>query len=94
MNKPITFSKEILKAAKDITLADLLRSPSFQHWIISALHNGVRFGEQDADPRLKVDQLLQLQVYQITRLIPSKDRVSAFRTTGEMIRIAQKQKDN
>ena len=94
MNKPIIFSGQILKAAKRITLADLLQSPSFQHWIISAMFNGVRFGEQGADPSLHADQLLQLQVYKITALIPGRVRVSAFRTTSEMVRNSQEQRDS
>jgi hypothetical protein len=78
--------ENVLKAAEQIQLRDLLDSPTFQPWIVSALSNSTHNGNEPGNLTDEDDQFLQFRVRQMMRAIPYDVRRHCFEETGRMIR--------
>jgi hypothetical protein len=79
--------ENVLAGSEKILLRDLLDSPTFRPWIVSALCNGVNTA-YDLGLSLdnEDDQFLQFKLKQMTRAIPHEARRECFDTTARLIR--------
>ena len=80
------FAPEILEAAENITLRDLLESPAYQSWLMSALSNGSRFRLQFKDADSHYDEFTQFRVDRVLAAIPSEQKQLCFNATNEIIK--------
>ena len=81
-----TIAPEILEAAEKISLRDLLDSPAYQSWLVSALSNGSRFRLQFKDTDADFDTWVQFQVDRVMSAIASEQKQECFETTNEIIK--------
>jgi hypothetical protein len=83
--------ENVLAGSEKILLRDLLESPTFRPWTVSALFNGINTAH---DLRLSLDneddQFLQFKLKQMTRAIPYEARRELFAETSRLI---QKRKE-
>ncbi len=87
MYKKIQLPPEVLEAASEMTVADLLDSPTAQVWIISALGNVPRFHQNfETKGVTKQDAFLRFIIQSIQESIPVKLRHKAYAVTCELIR--------
>ena len=87
-----SLSPEILEAAEKISLRDLLDSPAYQSWLLSALSNGSRFRFQFKDNDTHFDTWIQFQVDSVMAAIPSEQKQECFEITNTIIRNHKKEK--
>lgn len=76
----------VFDAAEKVLLRDLLDSPTFQPWIVSALSNGLNLAHRTGALADDDDQFLQFKLQQMMRAIPYEVRRQCFEETGRMIR--------
>ena len=88
------FSPEILEAAENISLRDLLDSPAYQSWLMSALSNGSRFRLQFKGADSQFDEYTQFRVDRVLAAIPSEQKQLCFNATNEIIRSNKKERLN
>ena len=81
-----TITPEVLEAAEEINLRDLLDSPAYQSWLISALTNGSRFRLLFKDADSHLDEYTQFCVDRVLSAIPSEQKQLCFSATNEIIR--------
>ena len=81
-----SFSPEILEAAEKISLRDLIESPAYQSWLMSALSNGSRFRFQFKDTDTDFDTWIQFQVDRVMSAINSEQKQECFEATNEIIK--------
>ena len=86
------FAPEILEAAEDITLRDLLESPAYQSWLMSALSNGSRFRLQFKGADSQFDEYTQFRVDRVLAAIPSEQKQLCYSATNEIIRTNKKER--
>lgn len=86
------FAPEILEAAENITLRDLLESPAYQSWLMSALSNGSRFRLQFKDADSHLDEYTQFRVDRVLSAIPSEQKQACFDTTNLIIKNNKKER--
>ena len=78
--------EKVLKAAENITLRDLLESPSLGCWQLSALNNGVRSAHLVEALQDDNDQYLQFRVNQMIMATPYNIRRECFDETARLYR--------
>lgn len=78
--------ENVLAASENIHLRDLLDSPTFRPWIVSAISNAVRASFASDEPAVEDDQFLQFKMHQMMRAIPYDVRRSCFRASTAMLR--------
>jgi len=83
---------KVLDASEKILLRDLLESPTFGAWLISAISNGLSTAELTCVPADDNDQYLQFRLHQILRAIPYETRRECFDVTGRLIRARKQRK--
>ena len=83
---------EVLEAAEKISLRDLLDSPAYQNWVVSALSNGSRFRFQFKDTDSDFDSWIQFQVDRVMAAIPSDQKQECFDTANLIIRESKKER--
>ena len=83
---------EVLEAAEKISLRDLLDSPAYQSWLISALSNGSRFRFQFKDTDSDFDSWIQFQVDRVMAAIPSDQKQECFDIANLIIRESKKER--
>jgi hypothetical protein len=76
----------VLNAAENIQLRDLLQSPTFRPWIVSGINNAVRSAFMTEDEADEDDQYLQFKLNQMMRAIPFDIRREYFGETARMVR--------
>ena len=86
------FAPEILQAAENISLRDLLDSPAYQSWLMSALSNGSRFRLQFKGADSQFDEYTQFLVDRVLSAIPSEQKQLCFNATNEIIRSNKKER--
>ena len=88
-----SFPEKVLKASENLKLSDLLASPTFDHWILSALGNALRHADVESDDigEDEKDEFLQFRVHKIVRGIPYEDRREHFAESGRLIRLMKGQ---
>ena len=82
-------SEEVLDAAEDVSLADLLESPSFSPWLISAMGNALRLYSSIEGTDSRHDKKLRFKLYELFNLIPNEDRKACFATVKELVHGSQ-----
>ena len=87
-----SLSPEILEAAEKISLRDLIESPAYQSWMMSALSNGSRFRFQFKDTDTDFDAWIQFQVDRVMAAIPSEQKQECFEITNTIIKNHKKEK--
>jgi hypothetical protein len=86
MTNKVQIPENVLAAAENLQLRDLLESPTFQPWLVSAVSNALNAApaaNRDADDN---DQFLQFKLHQMLRAIPYEARRECFGTTARLIR--------
>lgn len=78
--------ERVLTATESIFLSDLLKSPSFRHFILSALGNGVSIAHQDTDFKDDDEMYLRFKIDQIMKQVPEEDRRNYYHESGRLIR--------
>ena len=89
-----TIAPEILEAAEKVSLRDLLDSPAYQSWLMSALSNGSRFRLQFKDADSHLDEYTQFRVDRVLSAIPSEQKQLCFNATNEIIKSNKKERLN
>ena len=78
--------ENVLDAAVNITLQDLLKSPIVGPWIVSSLNNAVRTAPMRDVKTNDDDQFLQFKISQMMQAIPYETRRFCFDETGRLLR--------
>ena len=86
MPKDISIPESVLDKARHFTLKDLLESPSFQCFIVSAIGNGNRNTSQFVDVMDEADEYLQWRLYKLMGAIPYETRRACFDEVGRIFR--------
>ena len=89
-----SIAPEILEAAEKISLRDLLDSPAYQSWLISALSNGSRFRFQFKGADSESDTWVQFKVDAVLSAIPSELKQECFDTTNLVIKNNKRERKN
>ena len=84
---------KLLSDVKNITLEDLLRSPTFRPFVLSALGNGVSINQDCADLNDKDEMFFKFTIDQVIKRIPEDDRRDYFYESGRLIREHKAQPD-
>ena len=87
-----SIAPEVLEAAEKISLRDLLDSPAYQSWLLSALSNGSRFRFQFKDTDTHFDTWIQFQVDSVMAAIPSEQKQECFEIANTIIKNHKKEK--
>ena len=87
-----SIAPEVLEAAEKISLRDLLDSPTYQSWLISALSNGSRFRFQFKGADSDFDTWIQFQVDRVMAAIPSEQKQECFEITNTIIKNHKREK--
>ena len=77
---------EVLEAAEKITLRDLLESPAYQAWLMSALGNAHRFRLQFKGSDSHLDEYTQFRTDRVFSAITSEQKQLSYEATNEIIR--------
>ena len=86
MYSPETFTPSALKDAEDVTMRELLESPTFQAWMISALGNANRFRHQFEGSESHMDEYLQFRVQRVINQLTYEQKMSLYQATNEIIK--------
>ena len=86
MYSPETFTPSALKDAEDVTMRELLESPTFQAWMISALGNANRFRHQFEGSESHMDEYLQFRIQRIINQITYEQKMALYQATNEIIK--------
>ena len=84
---------KLLSDVKNITLEDLLRSPTFRPFVLSALGNGVSINQDCTDLNDKDEMFFKFTIDQVIKRIPEDDRRDYFYESGRLIREHKAQRD-
>ena len=86
MSYDIVIPDEALSVAEQITLKDLLNSPSCQCFMVSALGNSVQNSHKFHEVTTEMDDILQFRLLRVFNAIPYKTRRDCFNEVGVLIR--------
>ena len=82
----ISIPENALSSADRITLKDLLASPSFQCFVISALGNGIQNAHKFSEVMDEKDEFLQFRMHQLMNAVPYETRRACFDEVGRIFR--------
>jgi len=82
----ISIPDSALSVADRLTLKDLLDSPSFQCFVVSALGNGIQNAHKFGEVMDEKDEFLQFRMHQIMNAIPYETRRACFDEVGRIFR--------
>jgi hypothetical protein len=82
----ITIPDRVLEKAQNISLKDLLDSPAFQCFVVSAVGNGVRNAHAFSEVADEKDEFLQFRMHQLMSAIPYETRRACFDEVGRIFR--------
>jgi hypothetical protein len=86
MTDKVQIPENVLAAAENLHLRDLLESPTFQPWLVSAVSNALNAAPSANGDANDDDQYLQFKLHQMLRAIPYQARRECFGTTARLIR--------
>lgn len=86
MTTKVEIPENVLAAAENLQLRDLLESPTFQPWLVSAVSNALNAAPSVDGEANDDDQYLQFKLHQMLRAIPYETRRECFGTTARLIR--------
>lgn len=82
----ITIPEAVLEKADRVSLKDLLKSPTFQCFVVSAVGNGVRNAHAFSAVADEADEFLQFRMHQLMGAIPYETRRACFDEVGRIFR--------
>ena len=82
----ISIPESVLEKADRVTLKDLLKSPTFQCFVVSAVGNGVRNAHLFSEVINEADEFLQFRMHQLMGAIPYETRRACFDEVGRIFR--------
>ena len=82
----ISIPEGALSSADRLTLKDLLDSPSFQCFVVSALGNGIQHAHKFSEVMDEKDEFLQFRLHQLMNSIPYETRRACFDEVGRIFR--------
>lgn len=82
----ISIPDAVLEKADRVTLKDLLKSPTFQCFVVSAVGNGVRNAHSFSEVTDETDEFLQFRMHQLMGAIPYETRRACFDEVGRIFR--------
>ena len=86
MYSPQTLTASALKDAEDVTMRELLESPTFQAWLVSAFGNANRFRHQFEGSESHLDEYLQFRVQRVINQITYAQKTALYQATNEIIK--------
>lgn len=86
MQYNINMPEKVLDSAARLSLKDLLDSPSFQSFLVSAMGNGLQHFHKFADVSDERDEFLVFRLDQIFKNIPYETRRACFDEVGRLYR--------
>ena len=86
MYLPQDLPEAALAAAEEITLRDLLESPSHQAWLLSALGNAAKFSNDFKGAESHLDEYLQFKTHKVFAEVPYEQRMASFLATNTLIK--------
>ena len=89
--KKVQLSERVLKAAEEITLRDLLDSPTAQCWIVSALGNQLRFAHLFEGSDTHMEEYLQFALNRAYMHIDKDEKQQLFEVTNTLIKSSKKE---
>jgi|TARA_R100000084_G_C4620341_1_gene132806 hypothetical protein len=84
---------KLLSDIENITLSDLLRSPTFRTFVLSALGNGVSITQDVSDLKDRDEMFFKFTIDQIIKRIPEDDRRDYFYESSRLIREHKEKRD-
>ena len=85
---------KLLSDIENITLSNLLRSPTFRTFVLSALGNGVSITQDVTDLKDRDEMFFKFTIDQIIKRIPEDDRRDYFSESSRLIREHKERRDN
>ena len=85
--------EKLLSDVKNITLEDLLTSPTFRAFVLSALSNGVCITQDNLDFDDKDEMFFKFTIDQVVKRIPEDDRRDYFYESARLIREHKEERD-
>jgi len=82
----ITIPDQVLDSAARLSLKDLLDSPSFQIFLVSAMGNGLQNFHKFMDVVDERDEFLMFRLDQLFKSIPYETRKACFDEVGRLYR--------
>jgi len=82
----ITIPDQVLDSAARLSLKDLLDSPSFQIFLVSAMGNGLQNFHKFMDVADERDEFLMFRLDQLFKSIPYETRKACFDEVGRLYR--------
>ena len=83
----------VLTAAERLSLKDLLDSPSFQCFLISAIGNGIQNFHKFSDVTDERDEFLMFRIDQIFKSIPYDTRRACFDEVARLYRERREERE-
>ena len=77
--------EKVLVASENILLRDLLESPTFCYWAISAISNALQAGRCNCEELNEDDEFLQFKVSKIFNAIPVETKRACYKETATQV---------
>jgi len=77
--------EKVLAASENILLRDLLESPAFCHWTISAVSNALQARRCNCEELNEDDEFLQFKVSRMFNAIPVETKRACYRETATQV---------
>lgn len=90
----IRIPEQVLESAARLSLKDLLDSPSFQVFLVSAMSNGLQNFHKFLDITDERDEFLMFRLEQIYKGIPHNTRRACFDEIGRLSRERREERQN
>ena len=93
MTNHIQIPDNVLANAERLSLRDLLDSPAFQSFLVSAIGNGLQNSHKFADVTDERDEFLMFRLDQIFKSIPYDTRRACFDEVARMYRERREERE-
>lgn len=90
----IKIPDSVLTAAERLSLKDLLDSPSFQCFLVSALGNSIQNFHKFSDVTDERDEFLMFRLDQLFKNIPYETRRACFDEVGRLYRERREERED
>ena len=90
----ITIPEPVLSAAERLSLKDLLDSPAFNIYLVSAIGNSLQTFHKFAEVVDERDEFLMFRLDQILKSIPYETRRACFDEVGRLYREKREERQN
>lgn len=93
MNSNIQIPNNVLANAERLSLRDLLDSPAFQCFLVSAIGNGLQNSHKFADVSDERDEFVMFRLDQIFKSIPYDTRRACFDEVARLVRERREERE-